>query len=310
MFRSILILASAAMFVANLPAETNNVSTMAAPVKMLVTANVESGKRQPQIAKEDVFVKNGKDRLQVADWVAARGDRAGLELFILIDDASTSELGLHLDDLRAFIKAQPSTTLVGVGYARNATVEIRQNFTSDHTVAAGSLRLPVGSVGAYGSPYLSVANLMKRWPETPNRREVILLTDGIDRAGRERNAVFNPDVDTAADVAMRTGTIVHTIYFPGAGHWHRNFWEATNGQNGMAKLSDITGGESYSLGRQAPVSIKPYLDGIQKIVDNQYWLTFYTNPGKKAGLQYVNVSTEVAGADFATPNAVWVPAAK
>lgn len=293
-----------------LAAATIGPAGTAVPVKMTVTANVEDGKRVPQIARENVSVKKGKERLPVADWVAARGDRAGLELFILIDDASLSSVGTQFGDIRNFIKAQPPTTSIGIGYARNAVVEIRQNFTTDHELAAKALRLPLGHAGAYGSVYLSVIDLMKRWPDTPNRREVLLVTDGIDRARRARNALLNPDVDTAAAVAQRTGTMIHSIYFPGVGHWHRNFWWATNGQNGLAKLSDQTGGESFFMGWPAPVSFAPYLIELQKILDNQYLLTFHANPDKKSGLQYVNVSTDVAGVDFATPDAVWVPAAK
>jgi hypothetical protein len=312
MLKSIIIsLATAMCGITILNAATvGPLNTTAVPVKMTVTANVENGKRAPEIKKEDVFVNKGKERLKVADWVPAQGDRAGLELFILIDDASISSLGTQLGDLRDFIKAQPPTTTIGVGYARNAVVEIRQNFTAAHELAAKALRLPLGSAGAYGSPYLSVVDLMKRWPDTPNRREVLLVTDGIDRANRARNALLNPDVDTAASVAQRTGTILHSIYFPGVGHWHRNFWDATNGQNGLAKLAELTGGESFFLGWPAPVSFSPYLKDLQKILDNQYLLTFYATPDKKAGLQYVKVTTEVAGVDLATPDAVFVPAAK
>jgi hypothetical protein len=311
MLKSMLISVATAMVgITILGAATVGTTDTAVPVKMTVTANVESGKRVPDIAREDVFVNKSKVRLQVADWVAARGDRAGLELFILIDDASISTLGTQLGDIRDFIKAQPSTTAVGVGYAKNAVVEIRQNFTTDHELAAKALRLPLGSAGAYGSPYLSVVDLMKRWPDTPNRREVLLVTDGIDRAQRGRNALLNPDVDTAAAVAQRTGTMIHSIYFPGVGHWHRNFWSASNGQNGLAKLSDQTGGEAFYMGSSAPVSFEPYLKDLQKILDNQYLLTVYATPAKKAGLQYVNVKTEIAGVDLGTPDAVWVPAAK
>ena len=52
---------------------------------------------------------------------------------------------MHLDDLKTFINAQPSTTLVGVGYMRNATVQIVQDLTTDHAAAAKALRLPLGS---------------------------------------------------------------------------------------------------------------------------------------------------------------------
>jgi len=176
------------------------------------------------------------------------------------------------------------------------------------------LRLPIGSTGAYGSPYLSVIDLMKRWPENSNRHEVIMVTDGIDRAHRgfpnRGLGPISPDVDSASAVAQRTGTIIHTIYHPGVGRLHHNFWEANNGQNGIAKLSDQTGGESYFLGLQAPVSIKPYLDQIQNILENQYVLKFEAQPGKKAGLQSVTLTTEIAGVEFASADSVWVPAAK
>lgn len=296
--------------VATLGAATVGPSETAVATKMTVTANFDDRKLAPQIAKENVFVNKGKERLPVADWVAARGDHAGLELFILIDDASESSVGIQFGDLRDFIRAQPATTSIGVGYARNGVVEIRQNFTTDRELASQALRLPLGYPGAYGSVYLSVTDLMKRWPDTPNRREVLMITDGIDRAHRSRNALLNPDIDTAAAVAQRTGTMIHSIYYPGTRHFHRHFWYVTSGQNGLAKLSELTGGEAFFIGWPAPVSFSPYLNQLQKILDNQYLLTFHATPGKKSGLQYVNVSTNVAGVDLGNPNAVWVPAAK
>ncbi|HUO26780.1 MAG TPA: hypothetical protein VMU61_14020 [Candidatus Aquilonibacter sp.] len=306
-------LAALAMLVSVLPLNAADVSAPAVPVTMTVGASVANDKRMPQISADDVVVKQGKGRLKVTEWVAAKGDRAGLDLFILIDDASSKSLGSHLDDLRAFINAQPTTTAIGVGYMRNATVEIVQNFTTDHAAAGKALRLPLGYPGAFGSPYLSAADLMKRWPAGENRREILMITDGIDRARRGtawRGLNVNPDVDSAGDVAMRTGTIIHTIYVPGEGRLHRNYWEATNGQLGIAKLSDVTGGESYYLGLQSPVSLKPYLNQLQKVLDNQYLLSFSAQPGNKAGLQYVSLNTEVAGVEFGAANAVWVPASK
>jgi hypothetical protein len=287
----------------------------AVPVRMTVTLDVTGeNKRTPEVNREDVIARQGKNRLTVTDWVAACEDQAGLDLYILIDDASDSSVGVQLESLRSFINAQPPTTSVGVGYMRNATVQIAQDFTTDHATAAKALRLPVGSPGAYGSPYLSVVDLMKRWPDSPNRREVIMVTDGIDRMQREpRYRGLGPipsDADYASTVAQRTGTIIHTIYSPGVGRLHRNFWEATNGQNGIAKLSDETGGESFFLGLQPAVSFKPYLDRLEKILNNQYLLTFQITPGKKAGLQRISLNTEVAGVELTSADNVWVPAAK
>jgi hypothetical protein len=307
------VLAAAAML-ATVPASRaqDAAVTAAVPSRMTVSVNVGRDKRIPQINPQDVVVKQGKNRLQVAEWVPARGDRAGLDLFILLDDASDNRIGGHLDELRAFIGNQPSTTAVGVGYMRNATVLVAQNFTRNHDLAAKALRLPLGTTGSYNSPYLSVIDLMKRWPESSNRREVLMVTDGVDRArpnSRWPGLYTVPEVDSAGEVAMRTGTMIHTIYAPGAGRYHRNYWEATNGQLGMAKLADMTGGESYYLGLQNPVSFAPFLDDLQKTLDNQYLLSFSAKGGKKPGLQYVSLDTEIAGVDFAAPDAVWVHAA-
>jgi hypothetical protein len=280
-------------------------------VRMTVTLRLlGENKRMPDVNREDVIVTQDKKRLQVTGWTRASGEQAGLDLFILIDDASDTSLGSQLDDLRSFVNAQPPTTSVAVGYMRNGTVQITQNFTANHNEAANTIRLPVASVGAYGSPYLSVMDLMKRWPAHLNRREIVMVTDGIDRArgGPRFRLATNPDVDSASAVAQRTGTIIHTIFTRGVGRVGSNFWEINLGQNGMAKLADQTGGESFYLGTQNPVSFKPYLDDVQKALDNQYLLEFNAIPGKKSALQYVKLTTEVAGVELVSADSVWVEA--
>lgn len=283
------------------------------PVTMTVTASVADKKRMPEIGPDNILVKQGKENLEVTGWVPARGDRAGLELFILIDDNADTRIALQYEDLRLFIGAQPATTLVGVGYMRNGTVQIAQDLSTNHDLAMQALRLPVGHAGAMQSPYLSVVDLMKRWPASQNRREVIMLTNGI---GRHRHHLAwrsgftsDPDVDTASAVAQRTGTNIHAVYTLGA-RFNGSYWAAANGQLNMARLSDRTGGASFYPGMRGPVALKPYLAQIQTAIDNQYLLSFLAKSGKKPGLQAVNVSTEVAGVEFASHDAVWVPVRK
>jgi hypothetical protein len=286
------------------------------PVTMTVTANVASGKRMPVITSDDIVVRQGKNRLQVTDWAPARGSRAGLELFILIDDTADARLSLHYEDIQSFIKDQAPGTLIGVGYMRNATVQIAQDLTFDHDRAAQALRMPLGNSGAYGSPYLSVTDLMKRWPVNQNRREVLMITSGIGRGYRtgamnwHRGYRQDPDVDTATAVAQRTGTNIFTIYAPSSAILHFSQWDLMNGQMNMTRLSDNTGAASFYLGLHSPVSLQPYLAELQKILNNQYRLSFSAKPGNKAGLQTINLSTEVAGVDLSAHNAVWVGAAK
>ena len=300
-------------FLGLLPSQAQEKSSATTPVQMTVTVRtLGENKRTPEIKREDVIVRQGKDRLQVTGWTPVGGDRGRLDLFVLIDDAADPSLGSQFNDLREFITALPSTTSVGVGYMRNGTVQIVQDFTSEHDKVANALRLPIASSGAYANPYLSVIDLMNRWPEGSSRREVVMITDGIDRfrgGPRYRGLSFiSPDVDSASTVAQRTGTIIHTIFTRGVGRWGSNFWEITNGQNAMAKLADETGGESFYLGTQNAVSFRPYLESLQRSFDTRYLLDFNAVPGNKAGLQYVKLTTEVAGVELDSADSVWVNA--
>jgi hypothetical protein len=268
----------------------------------------------PNVKPEDVIVKQGNERFKVTEWTPATGGNGSLGLFILIDEASDPSLGGLLDDVRSFIQAQPATTMVGVGYMSNATVRIAQDLTNDHEKASNALRLPLGNPGAYGSPYLSLADLIERWPDHGGRKEVLMFTDGVDRFRSQYSRLAalspSPDLDSTSSLCQRAGILVHSIYARGTGHRSRNFWILTGGQNGLAQLADESGGEAFFLGYQNPVSFKPYLDQLQGILDNQYWLGFEMKPGKKAELRSVDVDAEVSGVDISSANGVHVPAAQ
>ncbi len=285
--------------------------TTVVPVAMTVSLSVPEGKQTPAVSADDLTVKQGKTSVKVTGWTPLTGERDALSLYILIDDAADPVMGSHLDDVRGFINHLAPSAQVGVGYMRDGVTQIAQDFTADHGKAAAALRMPTGQVGVYGSPYLSVIDLMKRWPKVRGRREIVMFTDGIDRA-RRRFGVFDisTDVDTAVELAQRSGILIHTVYVPGYGRFRRNYWEANTGQISISKLSDETGGESYFLGFQNPVSLAPYLEDLQKLLGNQYLLRFEAVPGKSAGLQPVSVSTSVAGVEISSAGAVWVPVTK
>ena len=214
------------------------------PVHMVVTAEARHGTDVPVIKREDVTVNQGRERVQVTDWVALEGEHAALQLFVLVDDASGATLGAQLEDLRRFILSQSPSTAIGVGYMRDGTVDILQNLTGDHALAAKALRLPLGTAGALASPYLSIGDLIKRWPESPVRREILMISDGIDRFGGVGPA--NPYVDTAIEQAQRAGVIIYAIYATGIGHFGHTHWRFFWGQNYLSKVATETGGEAHN----------------------------------------------------------------
>src|SRR5271170_7005095 len=157
-------------------------------VHLVVTNEAQRGDDVPTLQQGDVKVKQGKNFLKVNQLIPARGDNAALQLFILIDDTLDTGIGNNLTDIRDFINAQPASTVVAVGYMANASVQIAQNFTADHDLAVKAVRLPRGMLSTMDSPYLSLIGLVKGWPQQKVRREVLMVTDGLDRLRGEQPA--------------------------------------------------------------------------------------------------------------------------
>jgi len=280
------------------------------PVHMVVTAESRHGENPGVINQQDVMVLEGKERDTVTNWEPAQPDQSPLELFMLLDDGSSASLGSQLADIRQFIAEQPAAVKIGVAYMQNGIGRIEQNLTTDHDQAAKALRLPLGSPGVNASPYISLSDLIKRWPESTARREVFMVTDGVDRlygAGDFQN----PYLESAISDAQREGVIVFGVYTPGVGHLAHSYWMNYWGQLYLSQLAEETGGEAYYIGfTGAAVSFSPYLDDLAHRLRHQYLLTFLAKPQKKAGAQKVRVTTEVAGVDLVAPKSVYVPASQ
>src|SRR5579872_2100860 len=217
------------------------------PVHLVITDTaLREEKELPPLQKEDVKVKQGKTFLQVTQLIPAQGDNAALQFMILIDDTLNPSVGNNLSDIKDFINAQPSSTLIGVAYMSNATVKVAQNFTADHDLAVKAVRLPLGSLSSMDSPYLSLISLAKSWPQQKVRREVLMVTDGIDRlrgekpeltrmepdygsftrkpnySSRYQNPSFvgvhhsmptiSVDTTTASEVSQRFNVVVYSLY--------------------------------------------------------------------------------------------------
>jgi len=262
---------------------------------MIVTVEARNGAGLPSLKEGDVIAYQGRERLQVTGLTACQGKNAAMELFLVLDDASSPSAGWPLDDVRRFINSQPQTASIGIGYMHNGMVETAAKLTSDHALAARSLRLPLGAGAA--SPYLALNDLIKHWPGHADRREVVLITSGIDPAGGER--AENPYLDAAIGEAQREGIIVHAIYIPGSGEAALTPNLLNWGQSLLAQLTTATGGKAYTPVSSRPDSLGPELDDLARLLEYQYRLTLLPKSDNKAGLEDVRLVTE-------TPNAVLV----
>jgi hypothetical protein len=277
------------------------------PSHIVVTAEPHKGKTVPTINEGDVMVYEGHTRDKVTEWIPATGDHATLDLFIFIDDSSTTELGTQMDDIRKFIESQPETTRVGVAYMQNGTAQVVQNLTNDHAAAAKSVRLPMGYFGANASPYFSLSDLVKRWPDdSAPRRAVMMISNGIDLYYGEDD-YLDPYLQAAIDDCLRAHVMVSAIYEPGVGHYGHSYWATYWGQLYMADVADHTGGEAYYVGfTGAPVAFAPYFDQMANRLSHQYLLTFLAQKPKKADWARIRLNCELPNVDLVGPKRVWV----
>src|SRR5208283_3810940 len=239
----------ALLFVAGGTAQAQTMAAASGTATFTVTA---VGKREgaPPISKDDVRFSTGKERKQIADW--KKDDN--LFLAILIDDSIVNAAGGQWNDLKEFIMAQPATTHIAVGFIRDNSTQIAQDFTTDHELAAKALRIPIGKGAIGSSPYLGTMDMLKRWQQTGPRRSILFISSGIDFFRGPGFGPFSPDLDSVIQRAERQNTNIWTIYYPSAGHHGRSFYYVRTAQDNLGKLSDDTGAEMFYLGPGAPVS--------------------------------------------------------
>ena len=277
------------------------------PVTISVSVEPRHGSEVPVIYREDVRVFQGQQRLKVIEWEPLRAEKDGLELFILVDDACDSSVGLQLEDLRKFMASQSEATAVGVGYIHNSTVQIVENLTRDHALAAKALRIPFGFPASYSSPYLAVSGLIDGWPTSANQRVLFLVSPGVDGL---QPGLGNSYLHDAIRHAQRANVKVYAIYASTGGRFGRSLWRVNSGQSNLSQLADETGGEAYFQGLQTPISFTPFLEQLDGQLKRQYKLTFLANAETHASDQHIKLETEVPNAELVGPELVRIPAAK
>lgn len=269
--------------------------------KTLIT--IESKDAQiPVLQAQDVMLYENRKRVPVTEVTPLAGQP--VEVYLAIDEAIGPAFGPFLNDLRSFINSQPATVSIGVAYLREGTANILQKPTADRAAAAKALRLPVANVGV--SPFESITDLLKRWPETSARREIVMISPGVEPFGAHE--VDNPVVSEAVSAAQRAGVSVFVIYTQMGGHFGHSFWRATWAQAYLSRLADESGGEGYNINSTTIVSLTPFLDDITQRMQRQFLVAFTPQPQAKSDFVPISARTELPHVELVSPDRVWVPA--
>ncbi len=274
------------------------------PAQMIVTIGHHYGQIAPTITKNDLTVTQHYEALPITNLVLLRGDRAGLELFVLVDNCSSCEAGTQFEELSRFIASQPSSTKIGVAYIQNGRLEMAEQPTTDHARAASVLNTPSGSKPA--SPFVALADLIRGWPQTASRRAVLMISNGIDPAV-PATSVQDPSAEAALDAAQRAGVTVWVIYHPSADYLSTDPSKIYTGQVQLAHVADETGGEAYFLGLGPMPSLAPFLADLADHLANQYLLEFAASSSQSSGeLENVTVKSTITNIEVMVPDKVWV----
>jgi hypothetical protein len=278
-----------------------------APVQTVITVLGKNGESPAPLRQQDLQVQVAGKSATITDLVPLRGDRAGLELVVLIDGSARTSLGTQMGDIQRFVQSLPPTTSVAIAYMQNGMAVFAQPLTTDKEQALRALHLPGGSAGSSASPYFCLSDLAKKWPSTnrDNRREVVMITDGVD----PYNLRFDPDnpyLRSAINDSIRAGLIVDSIYWHDQGRYDTGAYQSNSGQSLLNLVSQATGGKSYWQGVGNPVSMAPFFGDLSRRLQNQYELGFEAPVKSKPEIVTLKVKLTMPDTKIDAPQKVLV----
>jgi VWFA-related protein len=278
----------------------------AGAVQITITARAKHGSA-PALGAQDVTVHEDKNRQPVTSLVPIKPADSPLELAILIDSDATTRLGAQYQEIDRFLQGLPQNAGVAVAYALNGSARIDQPFTTDRATVAKGLHVTFGPAIGDTSIYSALSDLIRKWPDGPGVREVLLISDGIDPTYGLFNTQpqDNPGLQNAIRDAQKARVTVFSI-FVGGGRVSANEILNLNGQGSLNELTTNTGGYAFTQGTETPVSFRPFLNDLQTMLGQQYLLTFQPAPVSSAGVHDLKVNTEVSGVKLLAPNRVYL----
>jgi hypothetical protein len=261
----------------------------------------------PDISQQTIHVEVNGKQSQITGWQPLRGANAPVEVVLLVDDGARESLGREFDDITQFIRSLPPNVRFTIGYMENGRAALAGPFSTDRAKAAQELHLPLGLAGESASPYFCLSDLAKRWPsnDLSARREVILITDGVDYYHPQYDPE-DPYVQDAMRDSVQAHLVVYSIYWRNTGRFDRTRYANDAGQNLLLEVTAATGGNSYWEGFGNPVSLSPFFEDFGLRLKNQYELGFQAPLRGKPELADLKVKISAPGAKITAPQQTWV----
>jgi Ca-activated chloride channel family protein len=226
-----------------------------------------------------------------------------IALAVLLDTSASMEGKLATAQQAAigFAKRlQPADEMEVIDF--DSQVRILQDFTNDQATLESAIRqtAPNGSTSLYNAIYISLKELKKVTPRTPDeirRQAIVVLSDGDDTSSLV-------EYDEVLDLAKRSETAIYAIGLrQETTYGRREFREA---EFVLRQLSQETGGRAFF---PATIAELPKIyDEIAEELASQYTIAYTSkNPLRNAAWRRVVVRVTRPGANARTRQGYYAP---
>lgn len=253
-------------------------------VAVPVTVTDSRGRRISDLKQQD-FVLTDDGRTTRIDYFTSGAERIALA-FVLDNSGSLREQLSRQRDaaIGLFSRFGPGSSVAVIRFGQQA--RLLAPFTSETESARAAFSVPVnlsalsGRTAIFDAAAVAVQAYAPRGENSPERRIVILISDGLDTASR----ATAPQVIEAAN---RTNVSFYVIQLP--------LFTPRDGRlvprpaaKGFRDLADRTGGKYFvaarsALDTNAPVDLAPVFAAIEEDLRSQYVIGFYPGEGSRDG---------------------------
>ena len=273
----------------------------------IVTVLSKHGGEAAGVTQQELEISVDGKQASITKWIPLQGPDNTVELVLLIDDSASRSLGGQFGDISHFVQSLPTNVKATVAYMMNGEALLAGPLSVDHAQVVRELHLPGGLPGTSASPYFCLSDLAQHWPSQDQaaRREVVMITDGIDSYYHPFD-LRDPYVEDAISDSARARMVVFAIAWTDQGFAGRSFYRATSGQNWLLDVAQGTGGKSYWEGFGNPVALQPFLEDIARRLHNQYELGFVARLDGKPEVESLKLKINAPAMIVDAPQEVYV----
>jgi len=252
-------------------------------VAVPLTVTDSRGRRIADLKQQD-FILTDDGRLTKIDYFASGADR--IALTFLLDNSGSLREQLSRQREAAiglFMRFGPGSSVAVIRFGQQA--RLLAPFTSETETARAAFSVPVNlseRTAIFDAAATAVQAYAPRGENSPERRIVILISDGLDTASK----TTAPQVIAAAN---RTNVSFYVIqlplFTPSDGHL-----APRPAARGFRDLADRTGGKYFVAGTarsaldpNTPVDLAPVFAAIEEDLRSQYVIGFYPTEASRDG---------------------------